>query len=298
MKGKEIIVGGLENRDFLEKVSTFYDDRFAILDNIHGLGKNLMAKVEAFVVIVCLKGQGTLYVNGVVYDIRPNDMLICAPNYILENVMMSMDFNCCGFILSPEYMSHMGVLIGHNWNMKMFVEKYPVFSLSKEEVKIFLQYFELLRSRLTGTPCKYHKELMDALLQAYMYDFCSTLERFIKPSNLSYTSGSNLFRSFLDLLSSSYPKKRSVAYYADCLHVTAKYLSAVCKEESGKTASDWINRYVMKDVEYQLKRTRKSVKEIANELDFPSLSFFGKYVKRYLGVSPREYRDKLLDELI
>lgn len=54
----------------------------------------------------------------------------------------------------------------------------------------------------------------------------------------------------------------------------------------------------MKDVEYQLKRTRKSIKEIANELDFPSLSFFGKYVKRYLGVSPREYRDKLLNEVI
>lgn len=298
MEEKGIIVGDLENTELLEKVATFYDNRFAIIDNVHNIGENTVAKVEVFAVTLCLKGRGALYIDDREYTIHANDILICLPNVILEHGMMSVDFDCCGFILSPEYMTHIGMLIGHNWNMKMFLEKYPVFSLNEEEVKTFLQYFELLRSRLTGMPCKYHKELMEALLQAFMYDFGSALERFVEPANLSYTSGDNLFRSFLDQLSSSYPKKRSVAYYADRLHVTAKYLSAVCKDVSGKTASDWINRYVMKDVEYQLKRTRKSIKEIANELDFPSLSFFGKYVKRYLGVSPREYRDKLLNEVI
>ena len=37
----------------------------------------------------------------------------------------------------------------------------------------------------------------------------------------------------------------------------------------------------------------KSVKEISNELGFPNLSFFGKYVKRMLGMSPKTYRKSL-----
>lgn len=87
-----------------------------------------------------------------------------------------------------------------------------------------------------------------------------------------------------------------VSFYADKLNVTPKYLSAVCKEISGHTASDIINQYVVKDVEALLKRSGRSIKEVANELMFPNLSFFGKYVKKHLGVSPKQYREKLLVE--
>lgn len=109
----------------------------------------------------------------------------------------------------------------------------------------------------------------------------------------SFNSSSNLFNAFIELLVSSYPKERSVSYYASRLFVTAKYLSAICKENSGETASDLITSYVMKDVEYLLKCPDKSIKEIANKLNFATLSFFGKYVKRNLGISPKEYREKL-----
>ena len=40
----------------------------------------------------------------------------------------------------------------------------------------------------------------------------------------------------------------------------------------------------------QLKYTDKSVKEIAMQMDFPNVSFFGKYFKTHVGVSPMEYR--------
>lgn len=87
-----------------------------------------------------------------------------------------------------------------------------------------------------------------------------------------------------------------MAYYADKLHVSPKYLSAVCKEVSGQTAFDLVNQYVLKNVKYMLQWSPKSIKEIAMELDFPNLSFFGKYVKRYLGVSPKQYREQLSSE--
>ena len=42
-----------------------------------------------------------------------------------------------------------------------------------------------------------------------------------------------------------------------------------------------------------LERSDKSIKEIANELNFPNISFFGKYVKKHTGMSPKQYRENL-----
>ena len=62
---------------------------------------------------------------------------------------------------------------------------------------------------------------------------------------------------------------------------------------SGSTASEVINRCITDDVRRLLHNPDKSVKEISNELGFPNLSFFGKYVKRMLGMSPKTYRKSL-----
>lgn len=58
-------------------------------------------------------------------------------------------------------------------------------------------------------------------------------------------------------------------------------------------ASEVINRCFIDDVRLLLHNPDKSVKEISNELGFPNLSFFGKYVKRMLGMSPKAYRKSL-----
>ena len=145
-----------------------------------------------------------------------------------------------------------------------------------------------------GPPRRHRKELVDALLAAFLYEFSDVLDRFADFRQQPYSAGSNVFRNFLSLLSSSYPKSRSVSYYADKLCLTPKYLSTVCKEVSGETASELINRYVVKDIDFLLKQRGRSVKEICNELEFPNLSFFGRYVKKHLGLSPKQYREKVL----
>ena len=56
------------------------------------------------------------------------------------------------------------------------------------------------------------------------------------------------------------------------------------------------SKAVLTDVRYQLKYSQKSIKEIADYLDFPNISFFGKFVRRHVGCSPKEYRRRLQAE--
>ena len=85
-------------------------------------------------------------------------------------------------------------------------------------------------------------------------------------------------------------EKRSVSYYADKMFLTAKHLSTVVKEISGKTAGEWIDSLVVLEAKALLKSSELSIQEIADELHFANQSFFGKYFKHHTGMSPKEYR--------
>lgn len=293
MREEEFIIGNLDNTEMLEKVATYYDDRIAIVDKLQDIQIKQSVWMQAVSAILCRKGKASIYINDKLCEIHENNLLLCRPNIIVEHGMMSVDFECYGFLLSPEYINRIS-LICTNWDAKLFFEKHPIVSLNREEAETFHQYFELLRSKLTGTTYRHQKEVVDSLLQAFLYEFHDSMERFIKLEQPTFSSAEILFRSFIDMIVQSYPKERSVSSYADKLCVTPKYLSTVCKMVSRHTASELINQYVIKDIEYLLKRTDKSIKEIANELNFPNLSFFGKYTKRYLGVSPKQYRSQLV----
>lgn len=56
-------------------------------------------------------------------------------------------------------------------------------------------------------------------------------------------SKDQVFKQFLALLGNYAGSVRSVAAYADMLHVTPKYLSIAVREVSGKTALSWVHYY-------------------------------------------------------
>jgi AraC-like DNA-binding protein len=86
-------------------------------------------------------------------------------------------------------------------------------------------------------------------------------------------------------------KRHTVESYASELCISSKYLTAVCKKNSGKTANEWITEHVLEDIRYYLKQTNLSIKQICDRLGFPNPSFFGKYVKDHFGMTPLEFRN-------
>ena len=78
------------------------------------------------------------------------------------------------------------------------------------------------------------------------------------------------------------------------LCISPKYLTAVCKKNSGKTANEWITEQVLEDIRYYLRQTDLSIKQICDRLGFPNPSFFGKYVKDHFGMTPMEFRNYTL----
>ena len=77
-------------------------------------------------------------------------------------------------------------------------------------------------------------------------------------------------------------------------HITPRYFSTIIKEKSGNSALQWIVQMVITEAKQLLEGSDLSIKEIADQLNFPTQSFFGKYFKQYVGISPKEYRKGML----
>ena len=88
-------------------------------------------------------------------------------------------------------------------------------------------------------------------------------------------------------------ENREVEFYADKLFITPKYLSEICKKTSGKTASEWIQNYATTRLILLLRNNKLTFTQIADSMNFSSQSFFSRYVRKVLGVSPSVYRERL-----
>lgn len=273
----------------------FYDDRVAIINSMErAQHPNQYIRIEAYVCMLCLTGSARLCVGGEYFNISAGDMLMFHPHLVLADSSISGDFTFRCLAFSPEYANELSRHSFSAWDVMQFLENNPVLHLQPEEVNLLCMYCDLLMTKFQATHTEHYKEIIDSLLQLFLYEFSDILQRCGSFSSRSYSSADALFRKFMGRLTCEYPRPRSVAYYAERLCVTPKYLSAVCKELTGQTALALIHQQTIKDVRALLLKQDKSIKEIANELNFSTLSFFGKYVREHLGMSPRQFREQAL----
>lgn len=278
---------------YLEDV-IYNDGELAFFDKMDGSRASAFpVQLEVFTIVLVTEGQATLLFNGKRYEARRDDLLICPPHSIIDNGPKSEDFQGLCLCVSSAYIQRILPLAENSWDVRFLFENNPVCHLQPGEAKVLCQYYDLLCSKAQYSSAR-EKKVIDTIVLALIYDMRNVLGRVMEHSPRPFTSREVLFKRFRDLIESVYPRPRSVAYYADRLHVTPKYFSTVCKQVGGQKAGDIIAQYVLRDIAYLMNHTRKSIKEIAYELGFSNLSFFGKYVKKHFGMSPKAYREQAL----
>lgn len=101
---------------------------------------------------------------------------------------------------------------------------------------------------------------------------------------------SQLYYEFLEAVQLHYRTNRDVAFYADCLNVSPRYLSQVAHRISGKSPKTIIDHTLADALACQLRTTQKTIQEIAYEHGFASQAQFSKFFKKLMGQSPSEWR--------
>ena len=123
-----------------------------------------------------------------------------------------------------------------------------------------------------------------------IYDLGNTIYQIMNRDNRKKNRAETIFTDFIALIEKNFRTERRVSWYGRQLCITPKYLSECIKQVSQRTPNEWIDNYVVMELRVQIKNSRKSIKQIAMDMNFPSQSFMGKYFKEHVGMSPTEYR--------
>lgn len=78
---------------------------------------------------------------------------------------------------------------------------------------------------------------------------------------------------------------------ADTLGISSSYLSRLFKRETGIRLQDYVNQVRVERAANLLVYSEESIPKIAQYVNFPSQSYFGKIFKAYKNMTPRQYRE-------
>ena len=261
--------------------------------------------IDMTIVVVCLHGKMAVTIDSTRHMLTHNHVLFLQPNSVVTDYQLSDDFESRALVFSLGTIENSIYLRRKIWDNISYLRLHPMVPLSDDDISIFKHYYGIATANLQADDDNlYKQEIISHLLRSLVYEFLLLTDRIIAESRESkeesherkQTSNDDLHRRFLELLAFSRGRTRKVQDFADQLCVTPDQLTAATKEVSARTALDWITESTIQAITHELLYTQKSVSEISDELDFPSLSFFGKYFKQHTGLSPRAFRERFGQE--
>ena len=259
---------------------------------------------EYHVHIIVRRGEMRFSDGKQTYVSQKDDLVIWQMSNAIQEVEYSDDFEADFLIASGEFLSRFNPEMV--WASKgfIFIRINPSFHLHEQSLRLMNDDFALFRNRLDLPDTPFKEEVIGRVMQIFLYDlwtvYFSELAQMDNNDRSAFgrslpagrENAARIFLRFLSLAQKDCRQQRDVAYYADLLCITPKYLSQVCRSVSGLPASEWITYYATFELVSLLNDQSKTLTEVADLMRFETASHFSRYVKKLLGKSPSEYRNK------
>lgn len=275
-------------------------DELVVMENFGSLPQGEMCLESHGILIICTKGIAQFDYDGQQIQLHKNDFFLYMAHSVVCNFMSSSNFNCRQIWFSRSEL----------WNINMhgevsladltYLKQHPTVHLSDEDVTLLDEYFRLLCRRMRDQRPLLYSDIVRSLLSTMMLEMLCMMRRDKEEKAMSDIQNDTstgfhrrqLADKFMRLVEQSDGRMRRVDDFASQLNITPKYLSTLLKETMSRRPSEIIKLFTLKAIEHRLRFTDMTMQEIANDLKFPNASFFGKYVKEHLGMTPLEYRKK------
>lgn len=241
---------------------------------------------------VTVSGTAKIRINGKLHELRPNTLFIFNENTVIEQVRASIRSSGYMLTYSRSYLNGIHVDTQDVISIYHGFMGEPCITVEESEAAYINDLSKLMRSVLCEqTPAANRDKILEALFAAMFHYVMGILQKHNSMGRADVSNRTDeLFNRFVALLREYCSSQRSVEFYAGKMNITPKYLSLTVKKKSGRNASKLIDEAVVYEAKRLLKYSGLSIGEIAAQLNFTSQSFFGKYFKQRVGVSPSRYK--------
>ena len=247
-------------------------------------------KIAFTMVLFCKRGSMRLRMNLEDYTLEENDILVVLPDSLGECLEIGRDCQVAVMAFSESYFG-METHFESAMQIRKRLARQRKFHVSDREMEEALLLYGLMRDKIGRPGYKLLREAVMGYLQVF---FCNGYQIMAETAGGELPGRQSrqkqLYDRFMYEVQRHYGRERGIAFYADLLCVTPKYLSQVVRRVSGRYAGEWIRDYVILEAKALLKSGEYTVQQVGDRLNFPNPSFFGKYFKAAVGCSPRKYQ--------
>ncbi|KQR70448.1 AraC family transcriptional regulator [Pedobacter sp. Leaf176] len=170
-------------------------------------------------------------------------------------------------------------------------------SPSEEDI-VWNLYFSIEKEYNNNTD-----ELSKAIIVSHLDSMLKYAQRFYRRQfiNRKELTGFTLTK-FNALLAGNFEKTKikeiglpTVAFMAEKLHLSPRYLTDVLKQETGKTALELIHLFLISKAKNLLTEGELNISEISYLLGFENTTYFSRLFKKEVGITPNQFKRHFLN---
>ena len=245
-------------------------------------------RLKAAIFCVCMDGDMKATINLIDYEIKPNDLITLIPGSIIQFQERTEKVKLSFIGFSAACLERINLIKKLATSFSKLSE-YPVVPLTPEVASYFNDYFSLVSRVTYNDNIIMSHESNEAVLTSITTSLNAVYSTFAGATH-PITRKEEICKELVQLVTKHYATERKAQFYADKLGISLQHLSTTVKQVTDKNVLDIISYVVIMDAKAKLKSTDMTIQQIAYSLNFPNASFFGKYFKRYVGMTPLDFR--------
>ena len=240
--------------------------------------------------LFCKTGGGSLIYDGRRFCFNAGDLLVLPqPVYVSDLKILP---GTASELFGASFRFLQGLLPANNFSIGGGISLHgnPVIPLTMEQGTRFLEDIRRIRDRFGEENNRFFREQIGSLCLTMMYDIFEFHAERDGDKTSSDRSGS-IVMALLKLLDEGHCViHRNVKWYADQLNVTPKYLFDTVKRHTGRSVMHYIDLHALPILKSMLDDPSLSLTQIADRMNFSSLSYFSRYCIKHLGKTPTAFR--------
>ncbi len=242
--------------------------------------------------IYCQSGNVKFVFNGRQYNCKKGEFIFWLAGLDVLYLSFSPNFKATLLFVDSDLLTANLPSVNASIDSIIHSKENPILHPDKKDKEKILKNFQLLYDKSLEANHRFFQEVLKLQMQLFLLEMWHIFEDELDRRKRSLQSGT-LYERYMQLLQEHCMKEREVRFYSEKLNITPKYLNYICKANTQITASEWIQRYAKERIMLLLQNKNLNISEIADEMDFSSRSFFTRYVKKLLGLTPKEYRERI-----
>lgn len=275
-----------------DPLATTPEEQFTVGCSDFAFFNNYASRCEGCVLLFCIDGTAEMVVNQYRGTVRRNTFIFLLPGSLLLLTDRSDDFGMRYCSFSKELFAEAAFRLEPEFFHAL--REHPIAAVPEEEVEGTDIWFRMMDYTYRDRENIYRNTIIRNRLQNILLECYDKFRRLTSRHRIVVSKTSRqteLFHRFVQLVHENCAREREVAFYADRLCISSRYLSTIIRNILHSSVKEFIDRSVVLEIKMLLQSSDLSVQEIAYRLHFPDQSYLGRYFKHHTGQSPTEFRN-------